>query len=483
MKILIANRGEIACRVMHTLRDMAIPSVAVYSEVDREAPHVWLADEAINLEETMCYLNGRLIIETAQRVGATAIHPGYGFLSQNAEFARMCREAGIVFIGPSPEAMIALGDKRGSRQTAEREGVPVIPGAVACETADDVRTAADKVGYPILIKAAGGGGGKGMRRVDSAEEVDEAFAGARREAESSFADDRMLVEKYIHPARHVEVQILGDGKDAVAFGERECSLQRRYQKIIEESPSPGINETTRQGLFESATKLARAVGYQNAGTVEFLVGPDGSFYFLEVNSRLQVEHPVTEQRFGSDLVRAQVEVAHGGPLPTPPSPRGHAMEARLNAEDPYNGFLPATGPVLMLEWPNKPFVRIDTGIHNGSVIEPHYDSLLAKIIAWGEDREQARRRLLGALKNTVLLGLTSNQSFLVDLLETDFFKTGETYTTTVEAQEWNAPEPPEEVVAAAQQALARRVEAHDTDGGPSDRYSPWLRLGAFRMSE
>jgi len=480
MKILVANRGEIACRIFHTLRRLGIPSVAVHSDVDSDSTHLWLADETVNLGAIDSYLKPDLILEAARKTGATAIHPGYGFLSQNAGFARACASAGVVFIGPSPEAMVALGDKRGSRKTAEDHGVPVIPGARECDTVDQARAAAEKVGYPILIKAAGGGGGKGMRLVSNESEIEEAFAGARRESKAAFADDRLLVEKYVFPARHVEVQILGDGKDAVAFGERECSLQRRYQKIIEESPSPGITETTRQGLMESAITLARAAGYANAGTVEFLVGPDGSYYFLEVNSRLQVEHPVTEMRFGVDLVALQIDLAHGGPLPTVPEPRGHSLEARLNAEDPYNGFLPASGPVLMLEWPNQPFTRVDTGIHEGSRIEPHYDPLLAKVIVWGETRDQARARLRGALEETVLLGLPTNQSFLLDILGTGFFAKAETFTTTIESLSWPPPEYPEVMAIAAKSAHGAGREA-GSGGGRTDRYSPWQSMGAFRM--
>ena len=313
MKVLVVNRGEIACRVMHTLREMGIASVAVHSDEDRDAPHVWLADEAVALSAPTGYLSLDNIMQAAQQTHATAIHPGYGFLSQSPAMVRACAANKLVFIGPSADAMVALGDKRAARIVAEKHGVPVVPGAESCDTLAEAQAAADKVGYPVLIKAAGGGGGKGMRRVEAAPELAAAYAAAQREAKNAFADDRLLVEKYVFPARHVEVQIFGDGKHAVALGERECSLQRRYQKIIEESPSPGVKPAVREALFQAAVTLAEAVGYANAGTVEFLLGPDDQFFFLEVNTRLQVEHPVTEMLTGLDLVRTQIELAHGGP--------------------------------------------------------------------------------------------------------------------------------------------------------------------------
>ncbi len=473
MKILVANRGEIACRILTTLRDMEVASVAVHSDVDAEAPHVWMADEAVALGDTHAYLDIPKIVEAAQSSGATAIHPGYGFLSENAAFARACREAGIVFIGPSPEAMEALGDKRGARRIAEESGVAVIPGESACDSLDAARAAAARVGYPMLLKAAGGGGGKGMRLVSAESGLEESFHAARREAGSSFADDRLIIEKYIAPARHIEVQILGNGVDAVALGERECSLQRRYQKVIEEAPSSGISGKTRVALLEAAVKLARAARYAGAGTVEFLVDTAGEHYFLEVNTRLQVEHPVTELIVGLDLVRAQVEIAHGGKLPAPQPPRGHAIEARLNAEDPYNDFLPATGRILMLDWPGRPGLRIDSGLREGSEVTPFYDPLLAKLIAWGSSREEARRRLIEALRGMTLLGVTTNRPFLLQILERDFFVAGKTYTSTLEAERWDEPQPPEEAIAAARRALARPLAASDGGGGLTDRYSPW----------
>src|SRR6185503_3385477 len=342
MKVLVANRGEIACRILKTLREMGIPSVAVHTSVDAEALHLDFADEIAPLGDAAAYLDGAALVAAARSHGATAVHPGYGFLSQSAAFAEECARAGIDFIGPSPEAMRMLGDKRASRRAAEECGIPVIPGASAADTVEEAARAAEKVGFPVLLKAAGGGGGKGMRKVERRAGLDEAFAAARREAEAAFADGRLLVERFIAPARHVEVQVLGDGRDAVSLGERDCSLQRRYQKIIEESPSPGLPGPARRALLEDAARLARHSGYRSAGTVEFLVGPDGAHYFLEVNTRLQVEHPVTEWLLGLDLVAAQVTLAQGGALPSPREPRGHAIEARLNAEDPHRGFLPSS---------------------------------------------------------------------------------------------------------------------------------------------
>ena len=482
-KILVANRGEIAVRIFRTLREMAIPSVAVYSEADRGSLHVRSADESVMIGPAAAaesYLNAPRILEAARSAGADAIHPGYGFLSERAAFARECREAGIAFIGPSPESMERLGDKASARRTAIRLGIPVVPGVEGVATAERARAEAEQIGYPVLLKAVGGGGGRGMRSAASAEELTAAFEGARREAEAAFGDGRLFLEKRIHPARHVEVQILGDGNDAIALGERECSLQRRYQKVIEESPSPAVKAKTREAMEGAAVALARDAKYSGAGTVEFLLGPDGSFYFLEVNARLQVEHPVTEARTGLDLVRAQIEIAARGGLPTAPRPAGHAIEARLNAENPYSGFLPQTGKVLLLEWPTGDGVRIDSGIGRGGTVHVHYDSLLAKVIAHGRDREEARARLVGALKRLALLGVTTNQGFLIDLLEDGGFRSGETYTHTIESREWPAPSGiPDEAVLAAAVALAARRAAREGEREDADRYSPWHALGGW----
>ena len=475
MKVLVANRGEIACRILRTLEEMGIPSVAVFTEADQGDRHVDLGDEAVALGAADQYLSIPAILEAARKSGATAVHPGYGFLSQNVSFVRECSAAGLTFIGPGVEAMQALGDKRGSRALAERLGIPVVPGAQEADQLSRAETAAEKLGYPVLLKAAGGGGGRGMRLVREKSELQEAHAAARREAKASFADERLILEKYIRPARHVEIQILGDGRDAVSLGDRECSLQRRYQKVIEEAPAIRVAAGTRQAMAESAIRLARETGYRSAGTVEFLVSPDGAFHFLEVNARLQVEHPVTELVTGIDIVRAQIEIAQGAALPMPGAPRGHAIEARLNAEDPYLGFLPQIGPILMLHWPQRPGVRIDAGVCEGQKITGNYDSLLAKVIGWAGDREQARRRLLEALRELVLLGIVTNQAFLIQVLESDFFLEGETHTTTLESLDWPEPAVPPELASAAQRWLSSGAAA------VAEGTSPWDALSDFRV--
>jgi acetyl/propionyl-CoA carboxylase alpha subunit len=472
MKVLVANRGEIACRILRTLREMSVPGIVVYTEPDRDAPHVALADAAVGLGAADRYLSIDAVLAAARKSGATAVHPGYGFLSQSAAIARACVAAGLTFIGPSAETMELLGDKRASRASAERLGIPVVPGAKEADPAE-----ADRIGYPVLLKAAGGGGGRGMRLVRTPAELKEAIDAARRESKAAFADDRLILEKYVFPARHVEVQILGDGKDAVALGERECSLQRRYQKVIEEAPASSVPEPVRRALADAAVRLARDAKYASAGTVEFLVGADGSWYFLEVNTRLQVEHPITEAVTGIDIVRCQVELAGGAALPSPVVPRGHAIEARLNAEDPYQDFLPQSGPVEMLHWPQRPGLRIDAGIREGQKITSDYDSLLAKIVAWGTDREQARRRLVEALRELVLLGTGTNQSFLLQVLESEAFRKGETFTTTLEERAWTEPALPEAVIAAAR----AWVPSGGDPGSPARAPGPWETLGGFRV--
>jgi len=448
--VLVANRGEIALRVIRACRELGIRSVAVYSEADRAAPHVEAADEAYPLGPAPAaesYLRIPKLLEVARGSGADAVHPGYGFLAESAAFARAVEAAGLVWIGPPPEAIERVGDKAQARALARRAGVPVVPGADAADAGGEassdpeaIAAQARALGFPVLLKAAAGGGGKGMRLVRDPEALPEAIAAAQREAQGAFGDPRLLVERFLHPARHVEVQILGDAHGRViALGERECSLQRRHQKIVEEAPSPAVSEGLRARMEEAAVRLAEAVGYRNAGTVEFLLAPDGSFYFLEVNARLQVEHPVTEAVWGVDLVQAQIRLAAGAPLPEalggerPSGPRGHAVEARLYAEDPEAGFLPMSGELLRVEWPGGPGVRVDAGVRAGGTVSPHYDPLLAKLIAWGPDRETARRRLVRALEETIVLGVVTNRDFLLELLESPAFRDGETYTHTVEA--------------------------------------------------
>ncbi len=488
-KVLVANRGEIAVRVCRTLRAMGIPSVTVHSEADRGTPHARAGDESVAIgpaPPAQSYLSAAAILGAARRTGADAIHPGYGFLSENAAFASECRAAGVAFIGPSPESMARLGDKSAARRTAASAGVPLVPGAEEIGSAERARTEAERVGFPVMLKAAGGGGGRGMRLVRAASEMAEAFDAARREAKSAFGDDRLLLEKYVHPARHVEIQILSDGREAVALGERECSLQRRHQKLIEESPSVAVTPVIRAAMERAAVALARAAGYSGAMTAEFLLGADGAFYFLEVNTRLQVEHTVTEMRSGVDLVRAQIRIAAGWPLAEAldaaaraPEMRGHAIEARLCAEDSYHGYMPQTGKILVLAWHEEDGLRVDSGIAEGQVLTPHYDSLLAKIIAHGRDREEARSRLVRALRGTALLGVTTNQPFLIDLLEDAAFRHGETFTDTVESRAWPAPDgipDPALAAVAAFSSTPRSARGADED---TDRYSPWQRLGAW----
>ncbi len=481
----MANRGEIAVRICRTLRAMGIRSVAVYSDADHGSLHARSADEAVRIgpaAPAASYLDATAILVAARRAGAEAIHPGYGFLAENASFARACADAGLVFLGPSPESMALLGNKSAARRAAERAGVRVVPGANEIAGAREAREAASRIGYPVLLKAAAGGGGRGMRLVESADAMEEALAAASREAAAAFGSGRLLLERYVHPARHVEIQILGDGRDAIALGERECSLQRRHQKILEESPSTAVTPAIRDAMERAATALAREARYAGAGTVEFLLGPDGAFHFLEVNTRLQVEHPVTEMRSGLDLVRAQIEVAAGGALPAKPALAGHAIEVRLTAEDPYRGHLPQTGRAAVLAWPEGGGIRVDAGIAAGQAVHAHYDSLLAKIIAHGRDREEARARLLSALRGLALLGVVTNQGFLIDLLLDPAFARGETFTHSVESREWPPPASvPDEVLLAAAVAAAAPAGARAALGerDDSDRYSPWVLLGGW----
>ncbi len=439
-RVLVANRGEIAVRVCRGLQAIGIEAVAVYSEPDARAPHVVTADLAVALggeSAQASYLDGEKVLAAARSVGASAIHPGYGFLSENADFARAVTDAGLTFIGPTPESMEILGSKQRAREAAEAAGVPVIPGLdpATCTDAKSLAAAAAKIGYPIMVKASGGGGGKGMRLVDRPEDLEDALAAGRREAASAFGDDRMLLEKAVKPARHVEIQILGDHHDqVVSLHERECSVQRRHQKVLEEAPSPAVDAELRARMGEAATTLARSVNYRGAGTVEFLLGPDGSFYFLEVNTRLQVEHPVTECVTGTDLVQAQVRVAAGAKLQElfgPESewaarlqPRGWAMEARICAEVPEQGFLPATGTLQLVRDPVGPGVRVDSGVRSGSEVTVHYDSMLAKVIVHAPDRDQACAALSQALQQGVWLGMGTNVDFLRRVVDDPDYRTG-----------------------------------------------------------
>jgi acetyl-CoA/propionyl-CoA carboxylase, biotin carboxylase, biotin carboxyl carrier protein len=435
-RILVANRGEIAVRVFRTCHELDIPCVAVYSEVDRDALHVEEADDAYYLGPAApaeSYLNVPRILEAAHKSGATMIHPGYGFLAENADFARAVGEAGITFIGPPPGAMESLGDKAEARRTAVRAGAPVIPGTDGPVSADEARTEAGRIGFPLVVKAAFGGGGKGMRLVERPEDLDEAVESSAREALAYFGRPEVYLERYITKAHHVEAQILADAYGHFSFlGERDCSMQRRYQKLIEESPSPVVDEVLRARIGEAAVAIAREAGYVNAGTVEFLVEPDGSFYFMEVNARLQVEHPVTEMVSGLDLVRHQILVALGEPVELHPVPRGHSIECRLNAEDPYRDFLPSPGLVTRHRRPGGPFVRLDSSLTEGRPVAGNYDSLFAKLIVWAETRELARRRMLRALDELELDGISTTIPFHKWALSTEEFKTGAVHTKWVE---------------------------------------------------
>jgi geranyl-CoA carboxylase alpha subunit len=449
-KILIANRGEIACRVMRTARTLGYRTVAVFSEADRHAPHVALADEAVCIGPAPAadsYLRIDALLDAARRTGANAVHPGYGFLSERADFARACREAGLVFIGPSPESIDAMGHKAGAKQRMLAAGVPCVPGYLALDEPDAQRDArlaaeAERIGYPLLVKAVAGGGGRGMRLVQAPHELPMALAGARREAESAFGDGRLLLERLIERGRHIEIQVFADRHGhAVHLGERDCTTQRRRQKVIEEAPSPVVSPAMREAMGRDAVAAALAVRYEGAGTVEFIVDEDGRHYFLEMNTRLQVEHPVTECITGLDLVEWQLRVAAGEPLPLKQHEirfEGHAIEARLYAEDAYAGFAPQTGrvawwrPQLAL----RPGVRIDDGIREGGEVTPWYDAMVAKLIVHGRDRDDAIRRLAAVLEDAPLVGVTTNARFLRDLLRHADFRAAQLHTATLDA--WSA---------------------------------------------
>jgi len=417
-RVLIANRGEIAVRVIRTLRELGMTSIALFSDPDREALHVLMADEAYPIgpgPSRESYLNLDRVIETAKRVKADAIHPGYGFFAENAEFARACASADVVFVGPAPETIAALGDKLAARAAAHRAGVPLVPASPGVlADLDEARGCAAQLGYPLMLKAIAGGGGKGMRVVRNDAELTAAWTLARGEASASFGDDRVYAERYIERPRHVEAQILADHRRVVFLGERECSVQRRHQKLFEETPSSAFDPKTRAAFADAACQIAKEVGYRNAGTVEFILDEKGRFYFLEVNTRLQVEHPVTEWVTGIDLVAEQLRVASGAPLSfgdEPPPPRGWSMEARILAEDPLRNFMPGVGRIERVRLPQGPGVRNDAGVYRGYQVPVFYDSLLSKLAVWGQDREHARRRMSRALEECVLEGIPTNIAF------------------------------------------------------------------------
>jgi acetyl-CoA carboxylase biotin carboxylase subunit len=430
-RVLVANRGEIACRIIRACHEEGLEAVAVFSEPDRASPHVQAADLAIEIGPAPSrdsYLHVPRLLEAATEVAADAVHPGYGFLSERAHFAEAVEAAGLTWVGPPPAAIRAMGEKTEARRRMEAAGVAVVPGTLDPLTdAAEALAVAERVGFPVMLKAAAGGGGKGMRRVDDPSGLPAAFRGAASEAQSAFGDDAVYLEKFIERPRHIEVQVVADGHgNVVHVGERECSVQRRHQKLIEESPSPVVDPELRARMGEAAVQAARWVGYRSAGTVEFLLAPDGAFYFLEMNTRIQVEHPVTELVYGVDLVREQLRIAAGAPLGIPRvlAPKGHAIECRITAEDPLGGFLPATGRLAYLRLPSGPGVRWDGGIEAGTEVGLHYDPLLAKLVVWAETRDRAIRRMRRALDELLIVGLPTSQAFHRRVMDDPVFRSG-----------------------------------------------------------
>jgi acetyl/propionyl-CoA carboxylase alpha subunit len=487
-RLLVANRGEIALRIIRSARVLGLSTVAVYSEADADSPHVALADDARLIgpaEASKSYLNIDAIIAAARDAGADAVHPGYGFLSERPEFSQAVAHAGMVFVGPHPDVMARLGDKVAARLIAANAGVPVVPGIEGGGLAD-ARAFAERAGYPVVVKAAAGGGGRGMRIVADVAHLEGALEASAREAMAAFGDGRVFVEKYLPRPRHIEVQIVGDERgNLAAYGERDCSIQRRYQKLVEESPAPGISDALRGRIIEAALKVASAAGYTSAGTVEFLVQGD-DFYFLEVNARLQVEHPVTEMRFGCDLVAEQLRVAAGEKLAKPAPPRGHALECRIYAEDAARGFRPSAGEVVRLNLPSGPGVRIDTHLVPGLRISTHYDGLLGKLIAWAPTREEAQRRLLRALDEFVLLGVAHTGGFLRDVIGSGAFTRAELSTHLIDDHfaGWRPAEEGLDAALVAAALLAEGSARWDGAAGAAARRierTPWAELRGFEL--
>ena len=491
--ILIANRGEIACRIIATCRKMGIRAVAVYSDADATSRHVRIADAAVRIgppPSRESYLSIGRILDAAKQTGAQAIHPGYGFLAENAEFAEACTAAGIVFIGPPAAAIRAMGSKAAAKEIMRKAGVPLTPGYDGADQSGEVlQKQAHAIGYPVMIKANAGGGGKGMRRVDAPEQFVDALASCRREAAASFGDDSVLLEKYLVEPRHIEVQVFGDAHgNVVSLFERDCSVQRRHQKVIEEAPAPLISEKLREALAGAGRSAARAVGYVGAGTVEFLLDREGGLHFMEMNTRLQVEHPVTEMITGLDLVEWQLRVAAGEPLPLQQEQiamRGHSIEARIYAEDPAHEFLPSIGKIVHLRAPAaSEHVRIDTGVEQGDAITPFYDPMIAKLIAWDETRELAVRRMAAALIEFQIVGVTNNVEFLRRLVTSASFAKTHLDTSLIERERaWlqaGAGEPPPEALVLA--ALTLLPHEHDegkATNEPDD--SPWAARDGWRL--
>jgi acetyl-CoA carboxylase biotin carboxylase subunit len=492
-RILIANRGEIAVRVIRACRELGIETVAVHSDADARALHVALADESVRIGPPAAaesYLSTDAILRAARATRAEAIHPGYGFLSENAAFARACADAGVTFIGPPPDALERMGSKIGAREVARAAGVPVVPGETPASQADEaIATAAARVGFPILLKPSAGGGGIGMKTVRTAGELPGAVAQARREAAAAFGDATLYVERLIERPRHIEFQVLADRHGAVVhLFERECSIQRRHQKVLEESPSMALTPALRARMGAAAVAVARAAGYQNAGTVEFLLdgtGDDASFYFLEMNARLQVEHPITEQVTGIDLVRAQLAIASGEPLPWSQAElgqRGHAIEVRVYAEDPAHGYLPQAGPLLLYREPSGPGIRVDSGVVEGDAISVFYDPMIAKLIASGATRDAARRRAMAALHRFPILGLRTNVPFLIALLAHPRFERADldTHFLDVEGEALRHASQSDPTPGALAVAAAFDEGVHTGTAGPATS-DPWTTLKGLRV--
>ncbi|MGZ9898805.1 acetyl/propionyl/methylcrotonyl-CoA carboxylase subunit alpha [Shewanella gaetbuli] len=496
-KLLIANRGEIACRIIKTAKAMGVRTVALYSDADKDAMHVAMADESFHLGGSApadSYLKTELIIDIAKRAGAEAIHPGYGFLSENAEFSRQCELNGIAFVGPGSEAIDAMGSKSAAKAIMAKANVPLVPGYHGDEQDDDFLVEqAKQIGFPLLIKAAYGGGGKGMRIVESAAETLEAIRSARREATSSFGNDKLLMERYLRQPRHVEVQVFADSQgNTIYLSDRDCSIQRRHQKVVEEAPAPGLSDDLRAQMGKAAVAAAKAIDYVGAGTVEFLLDTDNSFYFMEMNTRLQVEHPVTEMVTGQDLVKWQLIVASGGELPLQQDEvriYGHAFEVRIYAEDPQNEFLPASGKLNFLREPEQNrHVRIDSGIRENDVISNFYDPMIAKLIVWDETRPRALQRLVHALESYQISGLKHNIEFLANIAEHPMFAKADFCTDFIERYgnsligDANSESDTALALAGLYQVLLRQQQAKVNATNSHDPYSPWGQVSGFRLN-
>jgi len=493
-KVIVANRGEIAVRIIKACQELGIKTVAIYSDVDKNAPHVHLADESVGLGDPTpieSYLNIPKIVKIAKEVKADGIHPGYGFLAENPDFAKSCNDIGIKFIGPNPKVISLMGDKIAAKTTMQKAGVPVIPGYH--EDKQDNATLikeAKKIGFPLLVKAAAGGGGKGMRIVHSEGTLNEAIEGAKRESKSAFGDDTVFLEKYLNKPRHIEFQILADEHgNTIHLFERECSIQRRHQKIVEESPSPVVTPQLRNKMGKAAVAAAKAVGYSNAGTVEFMVDGELNFYFMEMNTRLQVEHPITEMTTGIDLAKWQLKIASGEKLTIHQKDiiqRGHAIECRIYAEDPENGFLPSIGKLTKVEPPTGPNIRDDTGIYTGMEITPYYDPMLAKIVTYAENREENINKMIWALSHYVVLGVTTNIPFLKKVLEHNEFKKGNITTHFIDNffKDWTIAKdglPIDAIIALSVYDNMHKKSQDIVRYKEIDPHNPWKHVGRWRV--